>query len=61
MPKLRQLNQNSELGSLGTIYIASQFGSKFDTDTKRKKFRGDISHNVGSWKRWTGAKQMKWT
>lgn len=35
------------LGSLGMMAVASKLGTRFDSDTKRNKWRGDILHNVG--------------
>ncbi len=35
------------LGCLGMMAIASKLGTRFDSDTKRNKFRADTLHNVG--------------
>ena len=35
------------LGALGMMLVASKFGTRFDTDTKKTKWRADILHNVG--------------
>lgn len=29
------------------MIIASKFGSQFDIETKRNKWRGDLLHNIG--------------
>lgn len=35
------------LGALGNMLLVSRFGTKFDSDTKRNKWKGDILHNLG--------------
>jgi len=34
-------------GSLGIMLFASKFGTKFDNDAKRNRWRGDLLHNTG--------------
>eukprot|EP01118_Nematostelium_gracile_P005576 TRINITY_DN1771_c0_g1_i2.p1 TRINITY_DN1771_c0_g1~~TRINITY_DN1771_c0_g1_i2.p1 ORF type:complete len:351 (+),score=62.75 TRINITY_DN1771_c0_g1_i2:395-1447(+) len=35
------------LGSLGMMFLASRLGTRFDSDTKRNKWRADVLHNCG--------------
>ena len=32
---------------MGMMLLASKFGTRFDIDTKRTKWRADIIHNIG--------------
>jgi hypothetical protein len=35
------------LGCVGMMAIASKLGTRFDSDTKRNKWRADVLHNLG--------------